>query len=171
MRCLLPLGFALISLLMLTGCVSSQELTTPSETLEDVNRKLEGRKAKLMFVDGDVEKQTSSVQVGPEFVTYRTRSKRARRRLTSELSQITVTTGNGGMIGMVAGALVVSQCVFNQGTPCRPLLVPPGGLVIATTVLGGMAGAVLGALTDRTYTVYTGPVERYSPLKTERSSP
>ena len=178
MRRLLSLGFALASLLVLTGCVSSQELTTPSETLQDVNRKLEGRKATLSFVGGEVEKRASSVEVAPEVVTYQTQRGRHEQRPIAELSQITVTSGNGGIVGLVAGALpgilvavVPYRCPEESGMACGIGAGLFKALGAVGAVVGGVAWGIVGTRLDNTYVIYFGPVERYSPLKLERSSP
>ncbi|MGI9174500.1 MAG: hypothetical protein ACR2GR_04195 [Rhodothermales bacterium] len=168
MRRPLILGFALTSLLVLTGCVGSQELTTPSETLQDVNRKLEGRKATLSFVGGDIEKRATSVKVGREFVTYRTQGARDGRRPTSELSQITITAGNGGLIGLVAGAvpgILVAvapyRCPEESGMACGIGAGLFKALGAVGAVVGGVAWGIVGARLDNTYVIYFGPVERY----------
>ena len=158
-----PLASLLFGLLILTGCVSSQELTTPSETLEDVNRKLEGRKATLSFVGGEVEKEATSVEVSPEFVSYRTRGNRDKRRPTSELSQITITAGNGGLIGLAVGILpgiLVVKWPYECSESCIGVALTIGYGAVAA-VVGGVLGAVIGASTDKTYVIYAGPVERY----------
>ena len=170
MRHSLLLWFVFVCLLILTGCVSPQELTTPSETLEDVNSKLEGRKATLVFMDRSAVKRATSVEVGPEFVSYRTWNDRRERRPTSELSQITMSTGGGGgLVGLVVGALPGILIAKNPGE-CSPgtpdatcdlfkSITQKLGIVLA--IAGSVSGALIGSATGKTYVIYFGLVERY----------
>ena len=148
-----------------SGCVGSRSLALERapETLAEVNAVLDGRPARIEFIDGRVVRRAKQVvEVTPEKISWQTYSSGVEEASVHHVERISLipemTVSGGAVLGGLAGtgalALGAKTC---DGLGCISVY---GLLIPAGVLAGAMVGKVV--ITAReARVIYRGPVERY----------
>lgn len=173
----------LISVLLLAfvaggGCASSRVPDERPRTLDQVNRQLDGRWARILRTDGRLIEDVEHVVVRADSTTLSHRLKQKKMTIaTRSVHHVQVRGATGGGSGFLKGAapgivsmfmggglLLVGSLDERSGASVAPIfgsLLVGGGLVVG--IIGGASGALIGdaASEDEWITIYEGPVQNY----------